>query len=102
MFVFLLVSYGITNIIVFGSIFESFRGFWNNINPNFLGKLFSCPMCTSTWVGFILSAVFQYMGYNTPLVDYGIENMGFAIFLDGCLASGGVWLLHTLQEYFEG
>jgi hypothetical protein len=23
------------------------------------------------------------------------------IFLDGCLTSGAVWLIHTVQEFFE-
>jgi hypothetical protein len=32
---------------------------------------------------------------------YGIDNLGLAVFLDGCLTSGGVWLIHTVQEFFE-
>jgi hypothetical protein len=38
----------------------------------------------------------------SPFAHYGLDNMFIAIFLDGCLASGCVWLLHTIQEHFEG
>ena len=98
---FLLLSYGITNIVVFGSIFEKFRLFWDKQSPNFFGPLFNCPMCSSTWFGFILSTIFSILGYYTPFTEYGIENVFLRIFLDGCFTSGGVWLIHTIQEYFE-
>lgn len=99
--IFILLGYGITNILVFGSIFEFWRTFWDKNNPNFFGKLFSCPMCLSTWVGFILSFLFSMLNVYTPMASYGLDIMPLNIFLDGCLMSGGVWILHTLQEYFE-
>lgn len=98
---FILVSYGITNIAVFGSIFTKWRDFWNKISPNFLGRLFSCPMCLSMWVGMVLSYLFLYNGWLTPFFEYGITNSFVTIFLDGCLVSGGVWLINTIQQYFE-
>lgn len=98
---FLLLSYGITNIAVFGTIFNGWRQFWNKISPSFFGKLFGCPLCLSTWVGFILSFVFASLGYQTPMSVYGIDNLPLMVFLDGCLVSGGVWLIHTIQEFFE-
>ncbi len=54
-----LLAYGITNILVFGSIFKSWRDFWGKINPSFFGKLFTCPLCLSTWVGGVLSFLFN-------------------------------------------
>jgi len=98
---FLLLSYGITNIAVFSSIFKGWRDFWQKYNPSFFGKLFTCPLCFSTWVGFILSFVFSQFGYQTPMSYYGITNLPLMIFLDGCITSGGVWLIHTIQEFFE-
>ena len=100
---FLLTAYGITNIIVFGSIFEGMRNFFNKINPGFLGSLTSCPLCSSTWVGFILSYGLSLLGYTnlTPFGSIGLDNIYLRIFLDGCLTSGIVWLIHTLQEHFE-
>ena len=47
------------------------------------------------------SFVFSTLGYQTPMFLYGIDYLPLMIFLDGCLTSGGVWLIHTLQEFFE-
>lgn len=98
---FILLAYGITNIILFGSIFQSWRDFWMKSNPNFFGKLFTCPLCLSTWIGGFLSVLFKYFGYYTPFTEYGITILPLTIFLDACFTSGCVWLIHTLQEYFE-
>ena len=99
--IFFATCYGITNIAVFGSIFNGWRVFWDKHNPSFLGKLFSCPLCLSTWVGFIVS---YYLGNNdltTPWLYYGVQNEYVRIFLDGCAVSGVVWVIHTVQEAFE-
>ena len=99
----ILVSYGISNVIVFGSIFESFRELMDDLSPNFFGKLFSCMMCTPWWVGFFLSLGAQLSGYSqfSPFYNYGLENIYLSIFLDACLISGTTWLIHNVQEYFE-
>jgi hypothetical protein len=101
--VFILLSYGISNIIVFGSIFSGFRNYCDVVSPNFFGKLFSCMMCTPFWVGFILSMTFNLLdyGFMSPLYGLGVENLFLVIFLDSCLTSGTTWLLHTTQEMFE-
>lgn len=96
--IFILIAYGATNIMVFGSIFENFRNLVgvNSDNPKFFGKLFGCMMCLPFWWGVLLS-IFIYSPSNTFSIDIEYLN----IFLDGCLASGSVWLLHTLQESLE-
>jgi ABC-type polysaccharide/polyol phosphate export permease len=99
--IFILTSYGITNILIFGSIFASWRNFWNKVNPSFFGKLFTCPMCLSTWVGIALSTLFTYYGYQTPFTSYGIDLLYLKVFLDGCFTSGCVWIIHNLEEAFE-
>lgn len=99
--IFLLTCYGITNMLVFGSIFNSWRQFWNKNNPTFFGKLFSCPMCLSMWVGTILSVVLTYYNVPTPWSSIGLTNYYALNFLNGCLSSGSVWILHTIQEWFE-
>lgn len=91
---FILISYGITNIIIFGSIFEKLRTILNKISPKLLGKLFSCPLCLSFWVGVGLSLII-----STP-ITYNINHYTL-LFLTGCLTSGCVWLIHTIQEFFE-
>jgi ABC-type polysaccharide/polyol phosphate export permease len=96
-----LLAYGITNIMVFGSIFKEWRDFWEYFSPNFFGKLFGCPMCLSTWVGFFLSILFHNLGSTTPMLEYGMEFGFWSVLFDGVFTSGVVWLLHTIQEAFE-
>lgn len=48
---YMIASAGITNIVVYGSIFDRVRP-----KKRLLGKLFHCPMCLGTWVGFALCA----------------------------------------------
>lgn len=100
-FLFIMLCYGITNILVFGSIFQSIRDFLNKYNPSFLGKLFGCPMCMSAWIGFLISYLFINLNLPTPMTSYGVQNAYLGLFLDGCLVSGCVWLIHTLQEALE-
>lgn len=107
--IFLLVAYGFCNIVVFGSIFKKFRDFWATFSPNFWGMLFTCMICLPTWVGFLGSALVW-----SPTESYGIVTEGLNVFnlftipkgfisafLDGCLTSGAVWLIHSFQEAIE-
>lgn len=98
---FILLSYGITNIAVFGSIFQSWREFWFAKSPKVFGKLFTCPMCFSFYVGAALSYTFHTLGLSTPFLEYGVNNLYLLLFLDACFTSGCIWLIHTIQEAFE-
>lgn len=90
-----LLCYGFTNILVYGKIFESFRELLDRKNK-FLGDLFSCPMCLSVWIGFLVS-----------LVVWSPVNVMFHVptyhswFFDGILASGVVWVINSIIEFFE-
>ena len=55
------MAYGMTSILVWGSIFESTRE-WIKQHSKFFGDLISCTLCTSTWVGFFMSLVFGGYG----------------------------------------
>ncbi len=99
----ILLCYGISNIIVYGSIFEGFRDKLNLYSPDFWGKLFSCMMCLPFWVGIFISIVSHLLGYYqfSPLSYNGLDNSYIAVFFDGCVLSGTTWLIHTFQEHFE-
>jgi hypothetical protein len=94
---FFVLAYGIANIMIFSSIFNKWREFWKKLSPNFFGELFSCMICLPFWIGFLLS-IFVFSLSTSYL---GVRVNTFAWFLDGCLTSGGVWLIHTLQERLE-
>ena len=101
-----IVAYGMTNILVYGSIFNGFRQSihnWGNneyARFNFLGKflsgLISCVLCTSTWVGFFLS-----LAYFSPNVDIIGLNKILSVFFDGMLSAGFVWAINAIIEWFE-
>lgn len=102
-----LAAYGMTNILVWGSIFADLRNWihaWGmseysafNGVGKFLSGLISCMMCTSTWVGFFMS-VFYY----SPSMEIMNSNLYFSWFFDGMLASGVVWMINSVVEFWEG
>ena len=92
--IWILVSYGMSQILVYGSIFNTPRE-WISRHSKFMGELLECMMCTSTWVGFFLSVVFY--SPTESLISYPYTN----IFFDGILASGSVWALNAIIEWFE-
>lgn len=85
-----------TTIIVYGSIFDSLREFINKVNPSFFGKLITCVLCTSTWVGFFQSMVLG--GFVNQFVDLPIWG---TLFFDGMLTAGTVWTINSVVEFFE-
>lgn len=101
----IIAAYGMTNILVYGSIFENLRNAIHItaetripiISPvfKFVSGLISCVMCTSTWVGFFMSLFFS------PFTAYFGLHPAFGLFFDGMLASGGVWAINAIVEWFE-
>jgi hypothetical protein len=89
------IAYGMTSIIVWGSIFESTRVYIKK-NSKFFGDLISCVLCTSTWVGFFMSIVFG--GLTVHIYDtFYVVN----VFFDGMYTAGIVWAINSIVEYFE-
>lgn len=106
---FILIAYGISNIIVFSSIFRRWREFWTNVSPDFWGTLFTCMICLPTWIGIMGSILIwsptDYYGVVTEGLNFfnlfTIPKGLITAFLDGCLTSGIVWLIHSFQEALE-
>lgn len=97
-FVYLLLAYGITNIVVFGSIFQPLRDLLDSSWTSFIHSIFTCPMCFSTWLGFILSGMLLYFGQITPISMFFELPQLLTIFLDGCFTSGAVWLIFKMED----
>lgn len=85
--IFILICYGMTMILVYGSIF-------NNIRPKegFFGKLFKCPMCTGFWVGVFINILLYIL--NKDLFNSII----LGSFLSGCISSGTSYLISRLVD----
>lgn len=105
-FLWSLISYGMSTILVYGSIFETLRESihkWGKSEfymfqgvGKFLSGLISCMLCTSTWVGFFLSITIggltqQYLGTHWFI----------SIFFDGMFTAGSVWTINAIVEFFE-
>jgi hypothetical protein len=90
-----LMGYGMTSILVWGSIFEKQRD-WLRRHSKFFGDLISCVLCTGTWVGFFLSITLG--GLATRLLDV---NWFVSVFYDGIYTAGVVWMINAIIEFFE-
>ena len=86
---FILVSYGMTQIIVYGEIFDSHR-IWIKKKSKWFGKLVSCAMCTGFWVGAFL------FGINGLTELFNFEYNYINIMLLGSLSSGTSYVLNML------
>jgi hypothetical protein len=103
--IFILVAYGMSNILVWGSIFATPRTILHELAATpgihqpvckFFSELIACMMCTSTWVGFFLSIFFY-----SPAQELMNFTPYWSWFFDGCLASGAVWAVNALVEHWE-
>ena len=82
---FCLAAYGLTQMLVYGSIFDRIRP-----TKGSLGKLFQCPMCLGYWVGLFLFGV----NYNTELFtfEYTVANL----LICGCVSSAASYILSMM------
>lgn len=86
---FILASYGMTYILVYGSIFNSIRPKAGN-----LGTLFKCPLCMGFWVGVFLWLINGYTELFT--FDYNLINA----FLCGVISAGTSYLISVIVDDF--
>ena len=106
---YVIFAYGIVNMILFArgpfGVFERWRNFAHRVSDGF-GELFTCPMCLSTWVGLIFSAINIWLA---PTVAFTPFNMVFGVgnyillvlIMDMGFTSGIVWLIHQFEEMME-
>ena len=102
----MIMAYGMSNILVYGSIFSGPRNIINRISNTpsypmraffiFLSDMLKCMMCASTWLGFFFG-IFLYSPVHEIL---GINNLA-SWFFDGMFASGSVWGINSIIEWFE-
>jgi hypothetical protein len=75
---FILICFGITKILTQGAIF-------NSIRPKH--KFFHCPLCVSTWLGFLVFLGFWFSGIKL------FPNIYLGTFFFGCISSGTSYIL---------
>jgi len=104
--VWFILSYGLMNIMVYGSIFQELRDFFkkwgnNQYTPlnglgNFISGILTCPMCFSFHGGWVLSLLIY-----SPTFDIFVTPLWISWFFDGILSSGAVWIINSIVEWFE-
>ena len=85
---FILCAYGLTQILVYGSIFDKIRPPKTWLNG--LGELFHCPMCMGFWVGAFLFCISRY----TELFTFERSITNF--FICGWVSSGTSYIMNIL------
>ena len=86
---FILTGWGMTQILVYGTIFENQRD-WVMQKSNWLGTLIHCPMCTGFWVGVFL---FGINGFTELFnFEYNIANL----LILGCISSATSYALNIV------
>lgn len=80
---FILVCYGLTLIVVYGSIF-------NKIRPKY--KFFHCSMCMGFWVGIFIYVTMLYS--ENRMWAFSIPDL----FMHGCLSAGTSYLLCSIVD----
>jgi hypothetical protein len=96
LFIWILAAYGMTSILVWGSIFESTRTFIKKYSK-FFGDLISCTLCTATWVGFFMSIALGGLTNKFLVGQYWFTYL----FFDGMVTAGAVWAINAIIEFFE-
>lgn len=101
----MIMAYGLSNIVVYGSIFNGPREFirkWSEdglfLKPTaqFIKDMTSCMMCFGFHCGWFLS-IFVY----SPVHDILGLTQYSSWFFDAFLASGSVWIINSIIEWFE-
>ncbi len=82
---FILTAYGLTQILVYGTIFDAIRPAKGK-----LGELFRCPMCMGFWTGAFLFGINAYTELFT--FEYTIANL----LILGWLSSGTSYVLNMV------
>lgn len=96
-----LTSYGLTNIIVYSTLFRPIREFFMK-RINFIYELMSCVMCTGFWSGVLLSSLlFSPSNELFLLNDTNVLLILLKLIIDGLLSSGIVYIINTIVEKLE-
>ena len=104
-----IMAYAISAMLVYFSgpfnVVGKFRD-WITSKHETFDELFSCMFCLPTNIGIVLSIVsLAFMSIPiTPFTlffDYQYDMWPVIIMLDAFYTGGIVYIIHTLQEYFE-
>ena len=99
---FVLVAYGLTQVLVYGSIFNKIRP-----TEGLFGELFRCSMCLGFWVGVLLYGIsfytelftFEYSFINALLL--GGLSSGVSYVLTMMIGDYGIRVEHLVNVFYR-
>jgi hypothetical protein len=94
--IYILIGWGITDILVNGSIFNEIRNYFLVKFPS-IGKLFSCVQCSGFWVGILMGILF-YSDFIFP--PFEKSHFISDIFISGALISGSCVIINATIFFF--
>ena len=90
--IYILIGWGITDILVNGSIFKGVRNYFLVKSPA-IGKLFSCVQCSGFWVGILMGILFYLNLIFSPFdKSYFLSD----VIASGALISGSCVIINSL------
>jgi hypothetical protein len=102
----MIITYGLSNIVVYGSIFNGPRNTIKKWGENekypfsdfgkFLTNMMACMMCFGFHCGWFLS-----ISIYSPVHEILGVSSWSSWFFDGFLASGAAWIINSIVEWFE-
>ena len=102
----MIIAYGLSNIVVYGSIFNTPRNFISRMAETpfpltqpifeFIRDMTSCMMCFGFHCGWFLSLL-----VFSPVHEILGLTQNASWFFDAFLASGAVWAINAIVEWFE-
>jgi hypothetical protein len=93
--IFILATFGITNIVTKGKIFEAVRSWFPE--DSWFGTLIRCPMCFGFWAALFISLCGLRV---TPDLEFFPQHS--AHFLDASIGSGSTWIIYVVLEKLDG
>jgi len=102
----MIIAYGISNIVVYGSIFKIPRNIISSIATSnipiistigeFIREMTSCMMCFGFHCGWFLS-----LTLHSPSHELFETAKNYSWFFDAAMSSGSVWIINSIIEWFE-
>ena len=108
-FIYSVATYGLANMMVFGSgpfrIFEHIRNITSNISEHF-GSMFKCMMCLPANIGWVVSLIDWFLLKQIAITPFNIlligTNLWWVALIGDCIfTSGIVWFTHNFESFFE-
>jgi hypothetical protein len=90
--VWIILGYGIADLLVNASIFNGMRNLFEQYIP-FLYRLFSCIICTGIWVGFFLS-----VSLWSPINEMFGNNQYLNIVFDGVICGTFAYWIKVIEN----